>query len=452
MNLIRAYSEKDGSINYLFDENDKVTKPNKPIKIRNCPQILLNYIEKLYLSNENHELKTILCKAVAEDQRLIVQEFITICNQLQKDGFNDNEIVEIISYLYSRNYEFFNGSNCEEFLKIKILNPTVIKYNLFYNYALQAQKIINLEGRIVPQNMKFDENTRKILTFDGFLEIPESILKLIISVSNKAFYQEEKKAAQKIELEDLFKKAREAEEQITIKEIETMESLMIALNYDDDVISKKINYLKEIYHTRRDNKNIETNTQNKILKEKAFQKLNMYFKYVSNELVLNTNELITEEEVIAIKESLQIIGCSKKRIDELLNEITRHNKDLKDFEKNEKISTLENHMFNIINSNETINYSADVRILYETAISMINTPAVDNNIQGYISKLSNLISFINEFILNMIEEDIISFTTRDFTEEDITDLQLVFLEIDECFENMCFVNPMIRIRLDNNQN
>lgn len=450
MDLIMSYSDKDGSLNYSFDETSRVSKPSKPIKIRNCPQILLNYIENLYFSNEQHELKTILCKAVAENQRMIIQEFKTIYTQLQKDGFNNSEISEIVAYLYSRNYEFFSGSHCAEYLKIEILEPTVFKYNKFCSYATKAKNIIDTDGHIMPQNIKFDENTRKILTFEGFLEIPDNLLKLIIATCNKAFFLEEKKNIQKADLEALFQKARE-EEQITIKEIERMQSLMTALNYDSEVIITTITHLQNRYNTRQETKRRESKQNNQSIQSKAHETISFYYTYINGNLVLNAYKIISEEEINLIKESLHIMGCSKKRINELVNEIYRQNRVLKEKERNTKIASLKNQMFNKLSQEKSIEFSASAEVLYETAIKMINNSLVENNLRSYISKLEYLINYINEIIYSKINEDIISITISEFTEEDLTEIQLAFLEIDECFENICFINPMIRIRLENDQ-
>ncbi len=452
MDVLMAYSDEDGSLKYRFDNSYIVDKPHKPIKIKNCPQILLNYIEKLYYSKEKNELKTILCKAVAENQRMIIQEFKTLYEQLVKDGFNSDEIVEIIAYLYSRNYEFFNGSNHAEFLKIELLNPTIFKYNQYYNYATQAKNIIDYEGHIVAQNKKLDKEMRKILTFGGFLEIPEILLNMIVSTSNKEYYAEEKKKAQKLELDTLFQKAADNEKDLTIKEIERIKALMAYFKYEISEIDATYNYLLNRYNLRNENKKIESTFDIKEQHKKAKELLNYYFTYVNGNLTLHTSLIIPEEEIKEITEALQIIGCTKKRIAELVNEINKHNKITIESKTQEQAELLKEQLFNLLNNDETIKFSADVNILYEHALNLITNFNKDLILQNYIKKLSDSINSINLVISNLIYIDEITIMSVAFTDDDILNLQIAFLEIDECFENIYLIQPQIRKRLVNNYN
>lgn len=390
------------------------------------------------------EINTFIQNSITNNVFAATQDFAEIFTYLNNTNLNDEEILNIICHIYCKNYELFNGKLCDIFLEEKHFNPTKSKYFHLCEQVNLAKNIIN-NGIIIPNNIEYNEETKNILTLDGFLHIPESLLKMIINKSNskyrKEIRKENKLRIKREKLNTLLEKANNSDYEITQQDISVLKELLRDLDYQTEEAQKIINsFIIKFQEAQKRKQNLRKENEDQItaLKQEAYNTLSLLLKIKDS--ILEPYKFLSDNEIEKIKDALITLGYTEEKINLVINKINKFNKSVQNVAEQNRILTLKNHLFQRINEEESEVYSDNVENLYTAAINFINDSSIDITLKFYKDKLINLINYIDECILSLLNNEI--------NDEDLDNLKLAFLEIDSCFIDIYNINPAIRTRLD----
>ena len=257
-----------------------------------------------------------------------------------------------------------------------------------------AKNIIN-NGIIIPNNIEYNEETKNILTLDGFLHIPENLLKMIINKSNskyrKEIRKENKLKIKREKLNTLLEKANSDDCEITQQDINILKELLHDLDYEDEEAPKIIDsFMVKFQESQNRKQNLKKENEFKItaLKNEAYNTLSLLLKITDSGI--EPYKFLNDNEIEIIKNALITLGYTNEKIQIVINKINKYNKSIQSIDEQNKLLMLRNNLFKKINEEESEVYSDNVENLYTEAINFINDSTIDITLKFFKDKLINL--------------------------------------------------------------
>ncbi len=410
------------------------------------PQIVatINKLNNEVLFELDPEIHTFIQNSITSNVFTATQDFGEIFDYLNNANLNDEELLNIICHIYCKNYELFNGELCDIFLEEKHFNPSKSKYFHICEQVNLAKNIIN-DGLIIPNNITYEEETKNILTLDGFLNIPNNLLKMIIDKSNNSYRKtarkENKRKIKQEKLKLLLEKINNNCD-ITEQDIINLKVLLQDLDYEKDEAQRLINLFTIKYdesQTKKQSAKRENELKTNLAKQDALNNLYLLLKVTDNSF--EPYKVLNDFEIEIIKSSLTTIGYTKDKIDLIISKIIKFNESVNKLEEENKLLTFKSKIFQKISEEELDTYTDNIENLYTYAIKFINDNSSDITLKFYKDKLIDLINKIDFYIYNLLNTS---------SQNDLNELKFLFLEIDNCFNDMYNINPLIRQRLTQN--